>query len=73
MIREMKRLLYEERSKKLALRQVTRKGEHARDRQQMFMAGKSNTTNCCFDKPAEETVWDWKGNLFTINRRNTLH
>lgn len=33
MIREMKRLLYEERSKKLAVRQVTRKGEHARDRQ----------------------------------------
>lgn len=33
MIREMKRLLYEERLKKLALRQVTRKGEHARDRQ----------------------------------------
>lgn len=34
MITEMKRLLYEERSKKLALRQVTRKGEHARDRQE---------------------------------------
>lgn len=33
MTREMKRLLYEERLKKLAVRQVTRKGEHARDRQ----------------------------------------
>lgn len=37
------------------------------------MAGKSNTTNCCFDKPAEEIAWDWKENLFTINKRNAFH
>lgn len=33
MIREMKRLLYEERLKQLALTQGIRKGEHGRDRQ----------------------------------------